>query len=394
MTAISAHPIALRSTLSFDGDRFLMFVVDELAYRLEQSQHDVIRLTLGKSEDPPAAEIVEAMLAAAADYSKASLVFPAGLPHLRARLAREYAQRHGVEQPPDQFVVSAGTSTMFRNLYQLLVGEGDEVLVPLPYYPLYVFTAKLAGARVTYYRVDPASSTVDLDSLASSFTERTRVVVVNSPGNPLGNIVDRADLLAIDQIIAGRAVLVSDEIYANMGFDAPGFSALECSSQLRTPVVVTNGFSKAHRMYARRVGYAVVPPELVEPLTVIQQHTLLTTDPVAQFGAIAALDHPDGVTELRQRYRERRDETMRRFAPVGSVVALPSAGGFYHTLDCAAYLREHDVPDTLALATRILESVQVATVPGGDFGLPGTLRLSYSSSRYEEAIDRLVAFFG
>lgn len=385
--------LATRPPLSFSGNRFQMFVLDELAARYEKQYSDVIRLTLGKSELPPPEPVVAAMLAAAADYAKASLVYPHGLPLLRERLSAEYAAAFGTAIPVDRFVIGTGTSALFHNLHQLLTGPGDEVVVPLPYYPLYVFTARLAGATVRYYRVDQDTLRIDLDSLREAVTDRTRVVIVNSPGNPLGNIVTEDELLAVDAVIDGRAVLVSDEVYSNVQFDDPRTSAVQLAGELRSPLVVTSSFSKAHRMYARRVGYAIVPEQLIEPLVVTQHHTLLTADPVSQFGAVAALDHQDGVELLTKVYGARRSYTLERFAAVPSVRALPSRGGFYLTLDCADFLREHGIENTVALAELILERTHVATVPGSDFGLPAGLRLSFSAAGYDEAIDRLVGFF-
>ena len=374
-------------------ERFLMFVLDEMAAELERDHDDVVRLTLGKSELPPDEPVVAAMVAAAGDYAKASLVHPAGLPRLRARLAEEYRRQYDVAVPQRRIVVGAGTSSVIRNVMQLLAGPGDEVVVPLPYYPLYPFTARLAGATVRHYRIDPNTMRVDLDSLRAAVNDRTRVVVVNSPGNPLGNVVSRDEFRAVDEIIAGRAALVSDEIYGNVLFDDEPYSAVELRDELTCPLVVTNAFSKGHRMYARRVGYAVVPEELVEPLTVVQHHTLLTADPVSQFGAIAALDHQDGVRELTTRYRARRDYTVKRFAEVPDVRALPARGSFYLTLECAEHLARHGLVDTMELAERLLRQTHVATVPGADFGTPTTLRLSYSAARFEEAIDRLADYF-
>lgn len=385
-------PLALRTSLSFADERFLMFVLDEMAYDLERAHDDVVRLTLGKVEEPPCQAVVDAMVDAASDFGKSALVFPGGLPQLRERLAQEYQERYDVSIDPRRFVVSVGTSMAFRNLNQILAGPGDEVLVPLPYYPLYVVTARLAGATVRYYRIDPETLTIDLDSLAEAMTDRTRIVVVNSPGNPLGNVISKAEFERIDRIVDGRAVIISDEIYNNCHFDETPFSAVELPD-LRSPLVVTNAFSKGHRMYARRVGYSIVPAELVEPLTVIQHHTLLTTDPVPQFGAIAALDNPEGVAELAARYRARRDYTVKAFAEVPGVRALPARGSFYLTLDCGGYLRERGIVDPVELAADILRKTHVATVPGADFGLPETLRLSYTSARYEDGIDRMVGYF-
>lgn len=379
--------------IAFADERFLMFVLDAMAEDQERLCDDVIRLTLGKSELPPSEPVTAAMRDALADHAKASLVYPAGLPQLRERLAAEYQSRHGVDIPPHRFVITPGTSCGFRNLHQLLAGPGDEIVVPLPYYPLYPFTARLAGATVRHYRIDQATMAVDTDSLRAAVSERTRVVVVNSPGNPLGNLIGPDELLRIDALVAGKAVLICDEIYRDVVFDGAPYSAVTLADELSCPLVVTNGFSKGHRMYARRVGYLVVPDWLVEPLVVTQHHTLLTTDPVPQFGAIAALDHQEDYEQLTARYRLRRDYTLRRLAGVAGVTALPSAGGFYLTLDCAGYMAAHGIPDTLDLATRILRTAHVATVPGSDFGLPGTLRLSFTAERYNAAIDRLASFF-
>ncbi len=392
MSATFPSPLTLRAPVSFGDERFLMFVLDELADQLARTNDDVIRLTLGKVEESPCAAVNAAMVDAATDFDRSSLVFPGGLPQLRERLADEYREKCGVTIEPGRFVVSVGTSMAFRNLNQILAGPGDEVLVPMPYYPLYVFTAQLAGASVRYYKIDPQTLTVDLESLAAAMTERTRIVVVNSPGNPLGNVLSLPEFAEIDRIVAGRAVLISDEIYNNCQFDDPPFSAVQLADPV-SPIVVTNAFSKGHRMYARRVGYSMVPAELVEPLTVIQHHTLLTTDPVPQFGAIAALDNQDGVADLVARYRARRDYTVAAFAGVPGVTALPSRGGFYLTLDCSDHLRGHPGWNSLDLAVDLLRKTHVATVPGADFGLAEALRLSYTSAGFEEGIDRLVGYF-
>lgn len=384
--------VSLRSQIDFSAEQFLMFVLDEMAYEYEQQYDDVIRLTLGKSELPPDQSITDAMVEATCNFPKSTQVFTAGLPQLREKLAHHESERQGLEIRPNNVIVSVGTSTMFRNLFGLLAGEGDEVLLPLPYYPLYRCSAMLAGATIRYYRIDPISMRVDLESVARHFSDATRIVVINSPGNPLGNVLTRHELAAIDEIVAGRAVVICDQIYDNVCFGELAVSMLSLAD-LASPVVITNSFSKGYRMYARRIGYAVVPDELVEPLIVIQHHTLLTTDPVPQFGALAALERPQDVEELTAKYRNRRDYTLRQFDGVQGVTALPAQGSFYLTLDCVLFMADHGFTSSLALAVAIMRSKHVAVVPGSDFGLPQTLRLSFSSSRYKEGIDRLVEFF-
>jgi aspartate/methionine/tyrosine aminotransferase len=146
-------------------------------------------------------------------------------------------------------------------------------------------------------------------------------------------------------------------------------------------------------MYSRRIGWCIVPDELVTPMTVIQHHTLLTADPICQFGAVKALDFQDEVEYIRTLYKRRRDYTMEQFQNVKNVRALPSQGSFYHTLDCEKFMKEKGITSSLDLAVQIMKKTYVATVPGSDFGLPYTLRLSFSCQRYNEGIDRLVDFF-
>lgn len=378
--------------IPFHENRFLMFVMDEMANDFEKNHDDVIRMTLGKSEYSVSEPVLRAMQDASLDFARSALVFPAGLPELKDRIAAYYMEVFGVEVPAKNVVISVGTSMSFRNIFYLLLAPGDEVVLPLPYYSLYQFSAAMVDAKIRHYSIDTSSLTIDFDSLECAITERTRVVVLNSPGNPLGNVLSREDLRRVDEIVGGRAVVISDEIYRNISFDAPALSALELG-ETHSSFIVTNSFSKGYRMYSRRVGYAIVPDELVTPMTVIQHHTLLTADPVPQFGAIAALDRLEDVRYLESLYRERRDYTVERFTEVKGVSALRAAGSFYLTLDCASFMECHCFTDSLSLARAIMEETRVATVPGSDFGLPHTLRLSYTNHKYNEGIDRLVHFF-
>ncbi|MCC2442992.1 aminotransferase class I/II-fold pyridoxal phosphate-dependent enzyme [Bacillus cereus] len=383
----------LRSPIEFYNNRFLMFVLDQMAYEYEMNgSKEVIRMTLGKSELPLHQDIIESMKDALDTFEKSSLVFPQGLPELRQALAEEYKKTYNLDINPNNVVINVGTSALFRNIFYLLAKEGDEVLLPHPYYSLYNFCAQLVGAKVRYYKINPQTLELDIDSFKENFTDKTRIVVINSPGNPLGNILTKEELYAIDDIINGQAVVINDEIYANVCFDERSTSVLELKNT-KSMFITTNAFSKGYRMYSRRVGYCIVPDELVTPLTVIQHHTLLTADPVVQFGAIEALNHQDEIDKLVELYKGRRDYTVEQFKKVPLVTALPAKGSFYLTLDCEKYMKEHNISTSLELAERIMRSKQVATVPGSDFGLPNTLRLSYSTSRYNEGIDRLVDFF-
>jgi aspartate/methionine/tyrosine aminotransferase len=378
--------------INYFDERFLMFVLDQMAYDYEKDGKNVIRMTLGKSELPLHPDIVQTIIDAMQDFKKSVLVFPDGLPELKEKLSGYYRQKHHLDIDPGNIIISVGTSTIFRNLFYLFLEKGDEVLLPLPYYSLYHFSALLSQAKIRYYKIDLDTLRLDRESFKQNFTDSTRLVVVNSPGNPLGNILTKEELYFIDSIVDGRAPVINDEVYDNVCFDGQSPSVMGLKDA-RSMFITTNSFSKAYRMYSRRVGWCIVPGELITPMTVIQHHTLLTTDPICQFGAAKALDYQDEVEHLRTLYKSRRDYTLTGFQPVEDVRVIPSEASFYITLDCKKFMEKNKIPSSLALATKIMEKKHVATVPGSDFGLPHTLRLSFSCHRYTEGIDHLVDFF-
>jgi len=378
--------------INYFNERFLMFELDQMAYDYEKKGKEVIRMTLGKSELPLHPDITQTIVEAMKDFKRSTMVFPGGLPDLKKKLSEYYRKKHDLDINPDNFIIGVGTSTIFRNLFYLFLEKGDEVLLPIPYYSLYHFSALLAQAKIRYYRVDPDTLKLDKDSFKENFTGKTKLVVINSPGNPLGNLLSKEELYFMDSIVDGRAPIINDEVYENVCFEWQSPSVMELKDT-KSIFITTNSFSKAYRMYSRRVGWCIVPDELVTPLTVIQHHTLLTTDPICQFGAVKALDYLDEVEHLRTLYKARRDYTLEQFEDVESVRAIPSQGSFYITLDCQKFMEMKGITTSLDLAVKIMEKKNVATVPGSDFGLPQALRLSFSCHRYNGGIDSLVDFF-
>jgi aspartate/methionine/tyrosine aminotransferase len=378
--------------INYFQERFLMFVIDQMAYDYERIGKNVIRMTLGKSELPLHPDIIQTIIDAMEDFKKSALVFPAGLPELKEKLSVYYKIKYNLDINPGNFIIGVGTSTIFRNLFYLFLDKGDEVLLPLPYYSLYHFSALLAQAKIRYYKIHLDTLRLDKDSFCENFTDRTRLVVINSPGNPLGNILNKEELEFMDSVVDGQAPIINDEVYDNVCFDEQSPSVMEMKDT-RTVFITTNSFSKAYRMYSRRVGWCIVPDELIMPLTVIQHHTLLTTDPICQFGAVKALDYQNEVDYILNLYKGRRDYTLKRFENVEDVRPIHSLATFYLTLDCKTFMEKQGFSTSFELATKIMEEKQVATVPGSDFGIPNTLRLSFSCHRYNEGIDHLVDFF-
>lgn len=378
------------------GDAFRMFLLDELACEAEKEGKDIIRLTLGKTDLHLQENVRNVMTEALNDFDTSSLVSPQGLPELREAISLLYMRELGVMVSPENVFIDAGTSSIFRNILQIIIEVNDEVLLPLPYYPLYKISAQLAKANIKYYNIHLDTLDVDMDFLEKQVTDKTKAVIVNSPGNPLGNTITQKTLLRIFDLLPNRAFLIFDEIYENTKFNGePSLTQFLLSDPRfkRLQIIITNSFSKAYRMYTKRVGWCILPNSLRKEMLEILQHTRLTVDPIVQYGAIEALKYTSEITILNNLHKERWNYTKMKLRNINSVRLLESKGGFYCTIVCNDFIRKKERNNCYELAVDILNKVNVAVVPGQDFGLPGTLRLSFTNKRYKEAIDRLYKYF-
>jgi len=184
------------------GNAFRMFLIEDLAWREEEMGKDVIRLTLGKTDLPLQKSIREKMKKSLDDFEKSGLVFPIGLPELRDAISAHYKLEIGLDVGSDKVFIDSGTSSIFRNLLQIICEGQDEVLIPRPYYPLYKISAQLAKAQIKYYNIDTDKMDIDIDTLEQKITKNTKAIILNSPGNPLGNIISREILLKISELLA------------------------------------------------------------------------------------------------------------------------------------------------------------------------------------------------
>ena len=372
---------------------FQMFVLDEHADKLLDEGKDVLKLTIGVPELPTPQAVLDRIVQALGDSNFVRRVYPEGLPELREAIATYYNTKYRAEISKDNVIVSTGSSPIFRNLFQLISGQGREILLPRPYYALYLYCATLAKATIKFYDIDPVSMRVDMDSFRNNFSpERTSLVVVNSPGNPLGNIVKPDELCQIYDIVDRQAYVLNDEIYNNCIFYEDFRSPLEVLPEYKDITITTNSFSKGFRMYTKRVGFAILPQELQANLRVMQQHTLLCTDPCYQYGMIAALDDEGSTAELAEIYKARAEYTTLQLQNTGCE-PLAAEGGFYAVLRCADWNQASGFASSKELAHHILEKTQVAVVPGTDFGIPQDIRLAFCNDRYNEGVDRLRSYF-
>lgn len=385
-------PLTIRDLLPMDLE-FQMFVLDELADELIEQGADVLKLTIGVSELPMPSDVLARMTDKLNDPNFIRRVYPEGLPELRDAIANFYNRRYHTSVTAANVIVNTGSSPIFRNVFQLLSGPGLEIMIPRPYYALYMYCAKLAGATVKFYDIDVGTKRVDMNSFRRNFSpERTSLVVINSPGNPVGNIVTDDEMRQMYEIVDHNAYVLNDEIYNNTMFYGDYHTPLSLLPEYRDNTIVTNSFSKGYRMYTKRIGFAILPEKLQTELRVIQQHTLLCTDPCYQYGMITALEDEDSPAELNALYRSRAEYTMQGLAGTGCK-PIAAEGGFYAMLRCEDWNKAHGFASSKELARDILKRAHVAVVPGTDFGVPHDLRLAFCNDRYNEGIDRLREYF-
>ena len=361
--------------------------VMELAWK----DPEAIHLEVGEPDFPTPEHVVEAAHRAAR-IGLTRYAPNAGVPELRQALAEKVALRNGYGATPEQVVVTQGGIQALYLALRALLEPGDEVLLPDPAWPNYRMIAHLLDASVlSYPLVAEAGFLPSPEDLERLVTPRTRVILVNSPSNPLGTVVPRELMEGLLAFARGRGLwFISDEVYDEVVFDDTFVSAGSVAER-GDRLVSIYSFSKVYAMTGWRVGYLVAPPDLARILTGMQEPIISCVNTPAQMAALAAVTGPqDVVREMSDSYRSRRDELLEVLRRAGLPSSRPS-GAFYVWTDVSAA----GVP-SMDLARSLIEREHVAVAPGSAFGElgEGYVRLSLASSREDllEGTSRLNRF--
>ena len=355
-------------------------VVSDKARELKRAGVDVIDLGGGDPDFNTPQHIVEAALQAMRS-GQTHYVSARGIPELREAIARKLAAENGVNvDPATEVVVTPGGKMAIYAALQSLVNPGDEVLCLEPAWVSYQPIIELVGGSPVGVGLDPSDNyQVREDVLRRYVSPRTKAIIVNSPNNPTGRVLSRAEWQTIaDLAVRHNLYVISDEIYEKLLYDGNRHISAASLPELRDRTITINGFSKTYAMTGWRLGYAAGDRNLMSLIVKVQQQTVTCAPSFAQFAALAALNGPqDVVEEMRQIYEARRDMLVAELNKIAGVECAKPEGAFYVFVRFPGV----DLP-SVKLAEALLDKVAVATTPGIAFGKAGEgfLRMTFATS--------------
>jgi aspartate aminotransferase len=325
-----------------------------------------------------------------------------GIPELRSAVCRWYEKNYAFSVKPAQVLVSNGAKHSLHNALASIVGPGDEVLIPTPYWVSYSDLVQMTGATYSLIstRLEDGFK-MSPQQLRAKITPRSRLLMLNSPSNPTGAVYTRAELEAIaDVVIEHKLVVLSDEIYEKLVF---GSAQPTCFATLRPGLadltITISGVSKSFAMTGWRIGWSVGPTHVIEAMSNVQSQQTSCPSSVSQAAAVVALDGDQGcVEQMRQEFEKRRDLVCSRLAKIHGVKTFVPEGAFYAFFDISAHfgrqLGSRKVEDSATFCMAVLESAHVNLVPGVAFGAEGFVRMSFAASneQLQGGLDRLEQF--
>lgn len=351
---------------------------------------DVINFTLGEPDFDTPANIIEAthqaMKAGETHYSAGP-----GIPELRTAIAAKLRSENGIPTSAEDIMVTPGAKFAVFEAIMTLIEDGDEVLLFDPSWVSYDACIKMAGGKTIWAETDPDKNYRPINGLAEHITDKTKMIIVNTPCNPTGAVYEKDQLKEIADLATDHNLLViSDEIYEKITYDKKNFSIASLNDMDERTITI-NGFSKAYAMTGWRLGYMAAPPQIFKSLEKMQSHTVSNVTTFIQYGGVEALKGPqDELYKMQAAFRERRDVLVDGLQNLGLKCPMPD-GAFYAYPDVGEFGTGEEIAD------RLLEEAYVAVSPGIAFGESGRnkIRISYATSvdRIKEALIRMEKIF-
>ena len=365
------------------------------AEKLRLEGVDVVDFGAGEPDFPTPDNIKQAAVRAL-DQNFTKYTPAGGTLELKQAICERHAADFGTAYTPNECLVTVGGKHAIFNLVQALVNPGDEVVIPVPYWVTYKDVVNYAGGKCVFVETDEdAGFTLTAAMIEPYLTSKTRIVLINSPSNPSGAVLDRAEFEKIYDLTSERGILlITDECYCHFLYGGEPFSIASLAGA-RRDVVVAGSLSKTYAMTGWRIGFALAPAAIITAMLKLQSHSTSNPTSIAQKAAVEALrGSQDSVREMLAEYRRRRDFVVGRLRQIPGVKCAEPRGAFYAYPNIGTALGRNGMNTTVQFAERLLETAHVAVVPGEAFGTTRHVRISYATSmaELERGLDRLHRF--
>ncbi|MBI4398526.1 MAG: pyridoxal phosphate-dependent aminotransferase [Candidatus Omnitrophica bacterium] len=362
------------------------------AKKMKQEGHDVISFGAGEPDlDTPEFiknAAIDALKKGMTKYSPTS-----GLPDFKKAIIEKFEKDNGLKYSSDEIIVSNGAKHSLFNAFQVLLNEGDQVLIPSPYWLSYPEMVRLSGGEPVFIETNESDRfKIKPKDLENKISSRAKVLVINSPSNPTGVIYDRSELEEISRIAVKHGLFViSDEIYEKLIYDGKKHvSIASLNTEIKNVTLTVNGMSKAYSMTGWRLGYLAGPREIVEKMDNFQSHATSNPNTFAQYGAVEALlKGGEEIAKMRDVFETRRNLMARELDKISKCSYVCPDGAFYFFVNISK-----TGMDGARFAEKLLEKQVVAVVPGDVFGSARHIRLSFATSEQNimKGISRIADF--
>lgn len=369
------------------------------AKALKQEGQDVIGLGAGEPDFNTPEHILQAAKEAM-DAGHTKYTASGGIPELKQAIIQKLERDNQLRYKPNQIIVTVGAKHALYNLFQVILDEGDEVIIPAPYWVSYIEQVKLAGGVPVVIEGEEARQfKITPSQLEQAITDRTKAVLINSPSNPTGMLYTAEELRALGEVCIQKDILiVSDEIYEHLIYgEEKHVSIASLGQEFYDHTVIINGVSKTYSMTGWRIGFAAGPAEIIKAMTDLASHSTSNPTSVAQYASIAALNGTqEPVEKMKEAFKSRRDYVLKRLNDIPGFTCQTPPGAFYAFVNIREALTnshgKYSNPDEWSEA--LLEKELVAVVPGSGFGSNDHIRISYATSmeQLEKALDRIERF--
>ena len=367
------------------------------AKELKEQGVDVIGLGAGEPDFNTPQHIIDAAVQSM-NEGQTKYTPSAGLPSLKKAIIEKFKRDQELSYTPSEIIVANGAKHALYTLFQVILNDGDEVIIPTPYWVSYPEQVKLAGGEPVFIEGKESNEfKITADQLKQAITEKTKAIIINSPSNPTGVLYRAEELAEIGQVCLQHNVLIiSDEIYEKLIYGGKKHvSIAQLSPELKEQTIVINGVSKSHSMTGWRIGYAAGNEKIIKAMTNLASHSTSNPTTTAQYGAIAAYNGPqEAVEEMRQAFEKRLGIIYDKLVLIPGFTCVKPEGAFYlypNVKKAAALTGYSDVDE---FVEALLTEAKVAVIPGSGFGTPDNIRLSYATSLelLEAAVARIHQF--